>query len=59
LFVGDLLKALGVDYLWGRESVEQFNETFAGRLAVPSTFGKHQFYVKVDPYWANGTYVFC
>jgi hypothetical protein len=54
-YEGDLIALFGVDYTWGREGETEYNETYAGRLKEPSPWGKHQFYVQVDPYLPNST----
>ena len=54
-YEGDLLALFGVEYTWGREGVADYNETYAGRLKEPSSWGGHQFGVKVDPYLPNST----
>eukprot|EP01116_Phalansterium_solitarium_P003659 TRINITY_DN14482_c0_g1_i1.p1 TRINITY_DN14482_c0_g1~~TRINITY_DN14482_c0_g1_i1.p1 ORF type:complete len:527 (+),score=174.36 TRINITY_DN14482_c0_g1_i1:142-1722(+) len=53
-YEGDLLPLANVSYTWGRESVGQYNETFAGRLQEPWSGGGHQFAQAIDPYDSQG-----
>eukprot|EP01089_Gocevia_fonbrunei_P004263 TRINITY_DN14289_c0_g1_i1.p1 TRINITY_DN14289_c0_g1~~TRINITY_DN14289_c0_g1_i1.p1 ORF type:complete len:530 (-),score=111.80 TRINITY_DN14289_c0_g1_i1:73-1662(-) len=53
-YAGDLLYLSGVSYAWGRESTQEYSETLAGRLSVPTAYGDHQFSVAVDPHDAPG-----
>lgn len=54
-YEGDLIAAAGITFAVGREGVSEFNESHAGVLAEPSSFGSHQFKVPVDTRWPNGT----
>ena len=47
-YEGDLIAAAGIATAVGREAVTTYNESHAGVLAEPSTFGSHQFCPGVD-----------
>ena len=51
-YEGDLLPRAGITYTWGREGQQVYGESLAGRIAHSP---KHQFYVQVDPYGADGS----
>ncbi|MBV8819267.1 MAG: FAD-dependent oxidoreductase, partial [Acidobacteriaceae bacterium] len=51
-YEGDLLKAAGVSYSVGRESVSKYGESLAGRQDILP--GAHQFRAPVSPYDDNG-----
>eukprot|EP01121_Diplochlamys_sp_Union-15-3_P008149 TRINITY_DN2143_c0_g1_i1.p1 TRINITY_DN2143_c0_g1~~TRINITY_DN2143_c0_g1_i1.p1 ORF type:complete len:528 (+),score=88.15 TRINITY_DN2143_c0_g1_i1:93-1676(+) len=53
-YEGDLMALGKISYAWGREGVEQYNETYAGVLKEPWPHGGHQFRVPVNPYDDNG-----
>src|ERR1041384_5538901 len=50
-YEGDLLSQSGVDYVWGRESSEQYGESLAG---VRDRTPMHQFLVRISPYDEKG-----
>jgi hypothetical protein len=54
-YEGDLLPLANVSWTWGREGVDTYNESLAGRLFVPNKVGSHQFKMPLDATWPNGT----
>ena len=50
-YEGDLMAQAGVSYTWGREGMQEFDESLAG---VRDRTPKHQFQVQVRPNGANG-----
>jgi FAD dependent oxidoreductase len=51
-YEGDLLAQAGVSFTWGRESREQYNESFAG-VRKADKYAHHKFDVPVSAYDAN------
>jgi len=51
-YEGDLLAQAGVSFAWGRESREQYNESFAG-VRVADKYAHHRFDVPVSAYDAH------
>lgn len=51
-YEGDLMARAGVSYTWGRESISDHNESYAGRQAV--TFTSHQIDTKLNPFSSGG-----
>lgn len=57
-YEGHLMAAAGVSYTWGRESVKDFNESYAGyRGPGGDDSNGMDFTVKVNPYFDNGTLI--
>lgn len=54
-YEGDILPLAGVPWTAGREGVDQYNESLAGRLFVPNKVGGHQFNVPLNYTYGNGT----
>lgn len=52
-YEGDLLPQAGVSFTWGRESREQYNESFAG-VRPGDKYAHHRFEVPVSAYDAHG-----
>ncbi len=49
------LALAGVSFTVGREGESEYNESLAGRLAVPNSVGGHQFPGPLNYTWPNGT----
>jgi hypothetical protein len=47
-YEGDLMARAGVSYTWGRESVRDYGESWAGRQ--PVTFTSHQIDTRISPF---------
>ena len=47
-YEGDLMARAGVFYTWGRESIKDYNESWAGRQ--PVTFTSHQIDARISPF---------
>jgi hypothetical protein len=47
-YEGDLMARAGVSYTWGRESIQDYNESWAGRQ--PVTFTSHQIDARISPF---------
>ncbi|MGH9437465.1 MAG: FAD-dependent oxidoreductase [Terriglobia bacterium] len=52
-YEGDLLAQAGVSFTWGRESREEYNESFAG-VRVADRYAHHRFEVPVSAYGEHG-----
>lgn len=52
-YEGDLMAQAGVTYTWGRESVSEYDESFAGVRGKQRP--DHHFNVRVSPYAADGS----
>jgi hypothetical protein len=52
-YEGDLLSQAGVSFTWGRESREQYNESFAG-VRPGDKYAHHRFEVPVSAYDTHG-----
>lgn len=55
-YEGDLMARAGIAYTWGREGMDEYGESLAGRREKCEF---HQFKAKVSPYDANGKLLPC